>query len=193
MGEIWQTVTSPLWVVTTIVVGLLLNVLSGYAKDWLDCLLAETFKKRRDSLSRKRNEEMAMWEKLASDSRYRAKTTIDALRDEMLAYMFHVSAMVSGLTALLPAVPVTPLFDHRLLTVSPKAHTVIWLMCTVFGTLSLMLGLRYKRAATRARMHLAGTEPRFNEVCLAEIYSNARETPNSDCDKEEDMTAEKQQ
>lgn len=188
MNAIWQTVTSPLWLVTTVVFGLLLNVISGYAKDWIDRFWAVSSKRRRDAASRKEEEDVAMWAKLASDPDYRAKATISALREELLAYWFNLSAVLGGFAVLLPAVRVTPLLDHPVVEMNPKVRTSLWLFVAVIAGLGVLLGYRFKRSATHTRMYLAGTEHMFNAAHRSAIYGATEEAPETDVG-EDDRTA----
>jgi hypothetical protein len=159
VSDIWKTVTSPLWVVTTVLVSLLLNVFSGYLKDGLDRLLQHLFKRREESAGKRRRERMEMFDKLITDREYRTDMRVDQIRQEFVAYACNVIATFSGLMVILPAVHVTPLLDRPLsFQISAKFVTAMWALSALVMGSSVMLGMKYRQSAMRKKIQLAITE-----------------------------------
>jgi len=82
MQELIKTMLTPTWVVSTLVAGLVINIVSGYVKDGMDKVLAVSSKRARESGSRRAQARTALAAKLHADLafrlQYRRKRLLDA-------------------------------------------------------------------------------------------------------------------
>lgn len=172
MGAIWRTVSSPLWVVTTVVVGVLLNLVSSYLKDATDRLLKGFSRRRGASMSARNEKRLATLRRLRRDDLFRVEFRTAQIEEEQRGYLYHVMALIGAFSLFMPMVtskvPLgVPLFDGAYLL--PYVWRLMWFMTAV----AVVVGFKFKMSATDRSILLAATEDhRIQPVYRHEDYTD---------------------
>lgn len=102
MRDLLNTMLTPAWIVSVVVVGLILNVLSGYLKDGLDILFGGFSNRAARASTRRAEARKALIARLRSDPPFRQQYRLRRLRDAYLAATMTPVSIIEIMVALSP-------------------------------------------------------------------------------------------
>jgi hypothetical protein len=91
MQDLFKTMLTPGWIVSTVVVSVILNVLSGYLKDGVDKLFALLSDRTAQASTHRALARKALVARLGTDPPFRRQYRINRLRRDGICYRYRHS------------------------------------------------------------------------------------------------------